>query len=92
MQKKIPTFETDKQAQDFVDTANLAEYDLSGGTPVQFEFGVKSAHINMRVPQPLLDAVKERARVRGMPYTRFIRQLMEREVFHPVKPRSQARS
>ena len=86
MTKKIPTFETDKEAQDFVDAANLAEYDLSGGTAVQFEFEPKSAHVNMRVPQPLLDAVKERARARGIPYTRFIRQLMEREVSHPMKP------
>ena len=87
MKKKIPTFNTDKEAQDFVDTANLTEYDLSGGTPVQFEFEAKSAHVNMRVPKPLLDAVKERAKVRGIPYTRFIRQLMEREVSHPAKPR-----
>ena len=87
MKKKIPSFETDKQAQDFVDTANLAEYNLSGGTPIQFEFEAKSAHVNMRVPKPLLDAVKERARVRGIPYTRFIRQLMEREVSQLGKPR-----
>ena len=86
MKKKIPILETDQQAQDIVDTANLAEYDLSGGTRVQFEFEAKSAHINMRVPQPLLDAVKERARVRGIPYTRFIRQLMEREVLQSGKP------
>jgi len=37
MKKKIPTFRTDKEAQDFVDTADLTEYDLSGGTPVRFE-------------------------------------------------------
>jgi predicted DNA binding CopG/RHH family protein len=88
MKKTIPNFETDQQAQDFVDTANLADYDLSGGTTVQFEFEAKSAHINMRVPQPLLDAVKERARLRGIPYTRFIRQLMEREVRQPEKLRT----
>jgi predicted DNA binding CopG/RHH family protein len=86
MKKKIPTFSTDKEAQDFVDTADLTEYDLSGGKPVQFEFEPKSASINMRVPKPLLDAVKECAKVRGIPYTRFIRQLMEREVSDPHKP------
>jgi predicted DNA binding CopG/RHH family protein len=59
---------------------------MSGGTPVQFEFEPKSAHVNMRVPKPLLDAVKERARLRGIPYTRFIRQLMEREVSDRGKP------
>jgi predicted DNA binding CopG/RHH family protein len=87
MKKQIPTFESDKAAQDFVDTANLSDYDLSGGTPVQFEFEPKSAHLNMRVPKSLLDAVKERAKGRGIPYTRFIRQLMEREVSHSAKAR-----
>jgi len=86
MKRKIPTFQTDEEAQAFLDTADLTEYDLSGGTPVQFEFEPKSAHLNMRVPKPLLDAVKARAKVRGIPYTRFIRQLMEREISHPHKP------
>ena len=88
MKKTIPAFKTDKEAQDFVDTADLTEYDLSGGTPVQFEFEPKSAHINMRVPKPLLDAFKRRAEVRGIPYSRLIRQLMEREVSRPGKPQS----
>jgi predicted DNA binding CopG/RHH family protein len=34
----------------------------------------------MRVPRGLLDAVKQRARAAGMPYTRYIRQLLEREI------------
>jgi len=80
MKKPIPTFETDAQAEEFVGSANLAEYDLSGGKPVQFEFEAKSAQLTMRVPQRLLDALKERAKARGLPYTRLIRQLMEREV------------
>ena len=41
----------------------------------------------MRVPKPLLDAVKERARGRGVPYARLIRDLMEREIARPEKPR-----
>jgi predicted DNA binding CopG/RHH family protein len=40
----------------------------------------------MRVPQALLDALKERTRHRGIPYTRFIRELMERGVSRPDKP------
>ncbi len=34
----------------------------------------------MRVPRPLLDAVKDRAKSRGIPYTRYIRELMERDI------------
>jgi predicted DNA binding CopG/RHH family protein len=80
MRKKIPTFETDEDAERFVDTADLTQYDLSGAKPVQFEFEKKAAQINMRVPQPLLDAVKARAKARGIPFTRFIRETLEQAV------------
>lgn len=87
MKKKIPTFTTDEDAARFVDTVDLSDYDLTGFRPVMFEFQSKAAQLNMRVPQPLLDAVKERAKASGIPYTRFIRQLMERAVSQPEKPR-----
>ena len=77
MKKKIPTFKTDAEAERFVDTADLSKYDLSGLTPVRFEFERKSAQLNMRVPQALLDAVKRRSAMRGIPYTRFIREAVE---------------
>ena len=41
MKKTIPTFQSDEEAEKFVATANLSEYDLSGGTFVQFEFKPK---------------------------------------------------
>jgi predicted DNA binding CopG/RHH family protein len=77
MKKKIPAFKTDAEAERFVDTADLSKYDLSGLTPVRFEFAKKSAQLNMRVPQALLDAVKRRSAMRGIPYTRFIREAVE---------------
>jgi predicted DNA binding CopG/RHH family protein len=83
MKKKIPTFKTDKEAERFVDTADLSEYDLSGFKPIHFEFERKTAQLNMRVPKPLLDAVKKRARARGIPYTRFIREAVERALSRP---------
>jgi predicted DNA binding CopG/RHH family protein len=86
MKKKIPIFNSDEEAERFVETADLTEYDLSHFKPVRFEFEPKAAQINMRVPKPLLDAVKERARGRGIPYTRFIRELMEREIARPEEP------
>ena len=78
--KSFPVFRTDEEAEKFVDTADLSEYDFSQFKPVRFEFEKKAAQINMRVPQPLLDAVKNRAKARGIPYTRYIRELMERDV------------
>jgi predicted DNA binding CopG/RHH family protein len=76
--KRIPAFKTDEEAEAFVAGADLTEYDLSGATPVRFEFEKKAARVNMRLPKPLLDAVKQRARRRGIPYQRFIREALER--------------
>ncbi len=80
MKKAIPKLTTDEEARQFVETADLTEYDLSGFKSASFEFQNKAAQINMRVPQPLLDAVKERAKAKGIPYTRFIRQLLEQAI------------
>ena len=35
--KTIPTFQNDEEAENFVATADLSEYDLSGGTVAHFE-------------------------------------------------------
>ncbi len=80
MKKRIPTFKSDEEAEEFVANADLSEYDLSGGTVVRFEFESKSARVNMRLPESLLKAVKERASKRGVPYQRFIRETLERAV------------
>jgi predicted DNA binding CopG/RHH family protein/uncharacterized DUF497 family protein len=77
MKKKIPTFKSDKEAEAFVDTADLTKYDLSGAKPVRFEFEKKQARVNMRMPESLLKAVKNRAKTRGIPYQRFIRETLE---------------
>ncbi len=78
--KKLPVFETDSQAEDFVESADLSEYDLSGFKPMHFEFEKKSAQLNMRLPETLLDAVKAKAKARGIPYTRLIREALEQTV------------
>jgi predicted DNA binding CopG/RHH family protein len=80
MRKRIPTFKSDEEAENFVDTADLSEYDLSGLKPVRFEFERKTARVNMRLPEQLLEAVKEKARARGIPYQRFIRDALEQAV------------
>ena len=87
MKKKIPTFKSDAEAERFVSTADLSKYDLSGLKPVKFEFEKKSAQLNMRVPKGLLEAVKQRSAVRGIPYTRFIREAVESALSRPEKTR-----
>jgi predicted DNA binding CopG/RHH family protein len=77
MKKKIPNFRSDKAAEAFVDTADLTQYNLAGARPVRFEFEKKEARVNMRLPGPLLEAVKDSAKARGIPYQRFIREILE---------------
>lgn len=79
MKRKVPRLRTDEEAEAFLDQ-DLSDLDFSQFQPARFEFENKSARINMRVPKPLLDALKQRASHRGIPYTRFIRELMEREI------------
>jgi predicted DNA binding CopG/RHH family protein len=80
MKKKIPTFKTDAEAERFVATSDLTQYDLSGAKPVRFEFEPKASQLNMRLPANLLDAVKRRAKQRGIPYTRFVREVLEQSL------------
>lgn len=77
MKKKLPRFKSDKAAEEFVEKADLAEYDLSGMRRIHFEFQPKSGRVNMRLPRQLLDAVRASAARAGVPYQRFIRQALE---------------
>lgn len=79
MSRKLPRIRTDEEAEAFL-AQDLSDLDFSQFKPMHFEFEKKAAQLNMRVPRPLLDAVKERAKARGIPYTRFIRMLLEREI------------
>jgi predicted DNA binding CopG/RHH family protein len=78
--KKLPVLRTDREAEAFVDKADLSEYDLSEMRLVRFELKPKDTSINLRLPTPLLDAVRARAKRAGMPYQRFIRLALERAV------------
>jgi predicted DNA binding CopG/RHH family protein len=79
MSRRVPKMTTDQEAEAFLDQ-DLSDLDFSQFKPVRFEFERKSAQLNMRIPQSLLDAVKVKANERGIPYTRYIRELMERDV------------
>lgn len=86
MKKKLPELESDDEAEAFVAASDLTEYDLSGMKLVRFEFQPKDERVNMRLPKPLLDAVKARAAKAGMPYQRFIRQALEAAVLPQKLP------
>ena len=79
MNKKVPRLRTDEQAEAFL-AQDLSNLDFSQFKPARFEFERKDEQINMRVPKPLLAALKARAKARGIPYTRFIRETLEHAV------------
>ena len=86
MKKKLPDLRSDAEAEAFVAEGDLTDFDLSGMKLVRFEFRPKDERINMRLPKSLLDAVKARAAIAGIPYQRFIRQALEAVVL-PVSKR-----
>lgn len=75
--KVMPPLRSDAQAEQFVESADLSQYDLSSFKPMRFELEPKSAALNMRIPQKLLDALKQKASQQGIPYTRYVRHLLE---------------
>ena len=77
MSRQLPRLTSDEDAERFIETADLSDYDLSAMKPHSFEFAKKSKQVNMRMPEQLLDAVKARAAEHGMSYQRFIRQALE---------------
>jgi predicted DNA binding CopG/RHH family protein len=83
--KKPPTLRSDAEAEEFVDTADLSEYDFSEMVPMRdflasFELKPKDEQVNLRLSSELLNAVKETAAANNMPYQRFIRIALERAV------------
>ena len=69
MKKKLPTFRSDREAEEFVEKADLTDYDLSGLRPAKLEFEKKNVSLRMRaVKKP----AKPRAQEGGMRTTTIL--------------------
>lgn len=77
--RSVPTMTTDEEAEAFLDQ-DLSDLDLSQFRPLDWERLPKTARITMRVPQPLVDALKAKAKERGIPYQRLVREAIEKAV------------
>jgi predicted DNA binding CopG/RHH family protein len=72
-------FDSDEEAERFLSEVDLTDYDLSGGVPLsQFEFLAKNGNVHFRLPQGQLEEIKAEAQKRGVPYQRFMRELLQR--------------
>jgi predicted DNA binding CopG/RHH family protein len=76
MPRKVPKLTTDEETEAFLDQ-DQSDLDFSQFKAVHFEFESKAAQLNMRLPPALLEAVKERARARGIPHMRFVREALQ---------------
>jgi predicted DNA binding CopG/RHH family protein len=82
MTKKVPRLKTDRQAEAFL-ARDVSTVDFSQFKPARFEFDKKYGRISVRMPEQLLEAVKARAKVRGIRYTRLIRETLEQAMAAP---------
>ena len=78
MKKPFPEFKTDSDAERFVESADLSDYDFTDMTSVRFELRRKDKTISLRLPETLLAEVRSQAERAGIPYQRFIRLTLER--------------
>jgi predicted DNA binding CopG/RHH family protein len=75
--RRVPRLRTDEEAEAFLDQ-DLSDLDFSQFKAGQLEYERKDARLTMRLPQPMLDAVKRQARARGIPYQRLVREAIEK--------------
>ncbi|PUE11247.1 hypothetical protein B9Z51_02755 [Limnohabitans sp. T6-5] len=77
--KKVPVLKTDQEAEAFLEQ-DLSDLDFSQFKPMRFDFAPKSAALHLRLPEALLQGLKVRAKAKGMPYTRYVRMLLENDL------------
>ena len=77
--RKVPKFKTDEEAEAFLDQ-DLSDLDWSQFKPVKIEFKKKESSLNIRLPAILMDAVKARAKELDMPYARYVRMVLEKDL------------
>ena len=87
--KPVTSLRSDAEAEQFVETADLSTYDLSGFKPMRFEVARKEAALNMRLPAALMDAIRAKAKATGVPYARYVRMVLEADI--AAKKRSSMR-
>lgn len=75
--KQFPPLTTDQDAEDFLENADLSEFDLLSMKPVRFELSAKDERLTIRLPSTLLLKLKAEAKKYNMPYGRYIRMTLE---------------
>ena len=77
--RKVPILKTDAEAEAFLEQ-DLSDLDFGRFRRINWEAEPKTARITMRLPEGLMAALKARAKARGIPYQRLMREALEREL------------
>ncbi len=78
--KLIPPLLSDEAAEAFLEQ-DLSDYLHDGNFKrVTFEFMPKAEKVNLRIPSGLLSALKKKAQHAKVPYQRYIRHVLERDL------------
>jgi predicted DNA binding CopG/RHH family protein len=80
MSKKFPDLKSDDEADAWLQSADLTEYDLTDMKKVRFELARKDASISLRLPTALLTSLRAEAVKANMPTQRLIRILIEAQL------------
>lgn len=77
--KQVPEFKTDAEAEAFLEQ-DLSSIDFKQFKPMRFEVAKKEASLNMRLPAVLMDAIRAKAKAQGIPYSRYVRMVLEADL------------
>ncbi|MGY4753022.1 CopG family antitoxin [Pannonibacter sp. Q-1] len=77
--KRVPEFKTDAEAEAFLEQ-DLSSLDFKQFKPMQFEVAKKEASLNMRLPSILMEAIRAKAKAKGIPYARYVRMVLEADL------------
>ena len=78
--KSIPRLQSDQEAEAFVESADLSQYDLSAFRKSSFEFETKDHSMSLRLPTRLYKRINAEAKQRGLKTQKFIRQALEHAI------------
>lgn len=77
--KRVPEFKTDAEAEAFLEQ-DLSGLDFKQFKPMHFEVAKKEAALNMRLPAALMEAIRAKAKAKGIPYARYVRMVLEADL------------
>ena len=89
MSKSIPKFKSAKEEQDFWSSHDSSEYlDWKGAERVLFpNLKPSTKSISLRLPESLLDALRQMANERDVPYQSLIKMILQERIEQDLKSR-----